>query len=212
MNFLMKAAAALALGCLISCMSGCLTSSSLVNKWHDQAFQAPPLGKMLVIAVRKDAAKRRIWEDAFAGQLVRHGVAATPSYVLFPDLPPDSNEVISIVQANGFDGIMVILRQPAETDTRYIPEHNTIVGHNDYSYFWPTYWTYYTVVQHPGYIDSQTVAIRTIDVATTGPNGHMIWSATSRTPDPGSVTDLQSGIAALVTNELARERIIRRGR
>ena len=212
MNFPGKTVAVLVLGYLLSGMSGCVSSSSLVHEWHDPAYQSPPLGKMLVIAVRKDAAKRRIWEDAFVGQLVRRGVAATASYSLFPDLPPDTNEVIATVQANGFDGIMVILRQPMETDIRYVPEHTTIVSHNDYSYFWPTYWTYYTVVQHPGYIDSQTVGIRTIDVATTGKNSHMVWSATSRTPDPASVTDLQSGIAALVTDELTKEKIIRSGK
>jgi hypothetical protein len=209
MNSLGKAVAVVALGCLISQMFGCASSSSLVNIWHDSSFQAPPLGKMLVIAVRKDAAKRRIWEDAFAGQLVRHGVAATQSYTLFPDAPPDTDQVISTVQANGFDGILVILRRPTETDTHYVPGYTSVVPSNDYSVFWPTYWTYYSIIEHPGYIDSQTVGIRTIDVATTGNGGHMVWSATSRTPDPGSVTDLQSGIAALVTGKLAQVNIIR---
>jgi len=203
MNSFGKAVALMALGCLISQMCGCASSSSLVNIWHDPSFQAPPLGKMLVIAVRKNAAQRRIWEDAFAGDLSKHGVMATPSYSLFPDSPPDTNQVISAVQANDFDGILVVLTLPTETDTRYVS------GYTSFGPYWPRYWKYYSEIWTPGYTDSQSVAIRSIDVTTTGKDGRLIWSATSRTPDPGSVTDLQSGIAALVTGKLAQVNIIR---
>jgi hypothetical protein len=40
----------------------------------------------------------------------------------------------------------------------------------------------------------------------------MIWSATSRTPDPGSVIDAQQGIARLVIADLAKLNIIRSGK
>jgi hypothetical protein len=36
----------------------------------------------------------------------------------------------------------------------------------------------------------------------------LIWGATSRTPDPGSVTDLQTGIAGLAASELSKLGII----
>ena len=207
MNSLLKAVAVAAFGCLISQMCGC-ASSSLVDIWHDPSFQAPPLSKMLVISVRKDATKRRIWEDAFAGELAKHGVAATSSYSLFPDAPPDTNQVISTVQGNGFDGILVILRLPTQTNRQYIQGYTSTVQQEHYSYYWQRYLTTYRDIQHPGYVDSQTVDIRTIDVTTTGSNGRLIWSATSRTPDPGSVTDAQRGIAGLVISELAKRNII----
>ena len=70
------------------------------------------------------------------------------------------------------------------------------------------YWSNYLIVEHPGYVDTQKVAIRAIEVTTTGNNGRLIWRATSRTPDPASVTDVQRGVAGLVISELARQRII----
>jgi hypothetical protein len=60
----------------------------------------------------------------------------------------------------------------------------------------------------PGYVDSQMVDIRAIDVSTSGNNGRLIWSATSRTSDPGSVTDVQTGIADLVVSEPESRSII----
>jgi hypothetical protein len=214
MNSLLKAFAIMVLGGLMSQMCGCATSN-LVDIWHDPSFQAPPLGKMLVIAVRKDATKRRIWEDAFAGELVKHGVAATPSYSLFSDAPPDTNQVVSAVQANGFDGMLVVLRKPTETDTKYVHGYTTYTTNEQdvrsspyYGSYWQRYYTYYREIEHPGYIDSQTVDIRAIDVTTTGNGGRLIWSATSRTPDPRLVTDVQNGIVSLVLSELTQRGII----
>jgi hypothetical protein len=208
MNSFLKAVVATAVGCLMSQMYGC-SSSSLFEKWHDPSFQAPPLSKMLVIAVRKDATKRRIWEDAFAGELVKHGVAATSSYGLFPDAPPDTNQVITTVQANGFDGILVIFKLSTETNPHYVKGYASMEPEGAYTGpYWQRYWNTYDVIEHPGYVDSQKVAFRAIEVTTTGNGGRMIWSAKSRTADPDSVKDIQQGIAGLVISELARRSII----
>jgi hypothetical protein len=203
MIWLKKAVAIAALGCFISLMSGC-ASSNLVDIWHDASYKAHPLEKLLVIAVRKDAAKRRLWEDAFAGELVKRGVVATTSYSLFPDAPPDTNQVIAAAQANGFEGILVILRLPTEKMLKPTSEEQNV----NYTSYWQRYLTYYRDTDHPGYNDSQSVAIRSIDVTMTGPGGKLIWSAKSRTPDPGSVPDAQAGIAGLVVSKLAHQNVI----
>jgi hypothetical protein len=206
-SYLKVAAVVAATGCLVLLMSGC-ASSSLVDKWHDPGYQAPPLGKILVIAVRKNETKRRLWEDAFAGELAKRYVTATTSYSLFPDAPPDTDQVKTTVQANNYDAILVILRLPSEKDLQYI--HGSISSEQDrvYNFYWKRYWVYYREIEHSGYVDSQTVAISAIDVTTTGSNGRLIWGATSRTPDPGSVTDLQTGIAGLAASELSKLGII----
>ena len=56
------------------------------------------LKKMLVISAGKNPVKRRIWEDAFSVELAKHDVEATPSYRLFPDAVPDTDQVIQIVR------------------------------------------------------------------------------------------------------------------
>ncbi len=214
-NSLLKATLVAAFTFFIIQMSGC-ASSSLVDIWHDSSFKAPSLSKILVIAVRKDATHRRIWEDAFSDELGKNGVSATQSYRLFPDSLPDTNQVVATVKENGFDGILVTLRLPKETNKLYIRGYTSIESDVRfspyygpyYSPYWERYRTYFSEVEHPGYIDSQTVDVRAIDVTTTGENGHLIWSATSRTPDPGSVTDVQRGIACLVVSDLAKQSIV----
>lgn len=202
MNLLLKAVTTVALCYMISQMSGCVSTSNLADVWHDPSFQAPTLGKMLVIAVRRDATKRRIWEDAFTNELTKHGVAATSSYNLFPDAIPDTDQVFTSVQTNSYDGVLIILRLPTETNKQYIHGYVTTEQNVRYSYYWQRYRTYYKEIEHPGYIDSQKVDIRTIDISTTGVGGRLIWSATSRTPDPVTVPDPQREIAGLVMAEL----------
>jgi hypothetical protein len=209
MNVPLKTFVAAALGCLIFVMNGCAPSSSLIKVWHDPSYQAPPLTRILVIAVRKDAANRSIWEDAFAGELSRHGATATPSHSLFPDAPPDTNQILATVRTNGFDGVVAILRLPTEMNMHYVKGYSSMEPQGVYyGPYWQRYWNTYELVEHPGYIDTQKVAFRAIDVTTTVNNGKMIWSATSRTADPDSVKELQQGIAGLVVSELAKRRII----
>ncbi|MCU0608554.1 MAG: hypothetical protein MUF22_02145 [Chitinispirillaceae bacterium] len=208
MNAILKVLVLTGAGCMISFIGGC-ASSSLFDKWHDPSFQVAPLDKMLIISVRKDATKRRIWEDAFANELVKHGVAATSSYSLFPDAPPDTSQVDSAVKAIGFDAILIATRRPTQKTTQLIEGYTTTREAVLYSFYWQTYRTYYHEIEHPGYIDTFKVAINTIDVLTTGKDGRLIWSATSRTPDPNSVTDVQQGIVGLVTSDLTQRNIIR---
>ena len=209
MNSFLKAFTAGALYCLMSLMYGCAPSSSLIKVWHDPSFQSTPLTKILVIAIRKDSTYRSLWEDAFTGELVKHGMAATSSHNVFPDAPPDTNQVIATVQANGFDGVLAILKLPTETNTHYVKGYTSMEPEGAYyGPYWQRYWNTYLVIKHPGYIDTQKVAFRAIDVTATANNGKMIWSATSRTADPDSVKDLQQGIAGLVISELSRRSII----
>jgi hypothetical protein len=196
-----KAVAIALWGSLAILTAGC-ASSSLVKIWHDSSYQTPPMKSMLIIAVRKDGARRHLWEDAFARSLAGHGVNAVPSYRLFPDSPPDTSQIISSVKPNSFDGIMVILRLPTDTLTRYIPAYSYIDS------YWPRYTAYYGEGEHEAYVDTQMVDIRAIDVITTGKGGHLIWSAQSTTTYPGHVSDVHRGIVRKVTAELARRGII----
>lgn len=193
--------------CSFTLMVGC-SSSKLVDIWSDSSFEPPSLNKMLVISVGKNPAQRRIWEDAFSVELARHDVAATPSYRLFPDAVPDSNQVIQIVRSNGFDGILINRWLPSETKTQYLQGYVTKEADTRYDRRTDRFVTYYRDIEHAGYVDSQKVDIRAIDVWTTKNEGQMIWSATSKTPEPNSVQAVRPEIVKLVVSELTRQGII----
>jgi hypothetical protein len=163
---------------------------------------------MLVISVGKSSVKRRIWEDDFSLELAKHGVTATPSYRLFPDAVPDTNQVIQIVRSDGFDGILITRWLPSETKTQYLQGYVTREEDMKYDHRTERFVSYYRDLEHAGYVDSQKVDIRAIDVWTTKNEGHMIWSATSKTPEPNSGQDVRPDIVKLVMSELAQRGII----
>jgi hypothetical protein len=197
-----------ALGCLMILIENC-SSSVLVDVWNDPSFHEPPLKKVFVIAIRKDPVQRRIWEDAFVAELSKHSVIATSSYHLFPDLLPDTNQIIQTVQEKGFDGILVTRLLRTETKTHYNQSYVTKEQISRYNVFRKNYDTYYHDVEHPAYVDSQIVDRRAIDVWVIRNDERMIWSATSNSPERYSVEDVQNDIADLVIPELMRNAIIK---
>ncbi len=194
--------------CFLAMMAGCV-SSKLVDIWSDSSFQPPSLNKMLVISVSKNSVQRRIWEDAFSVELAKHhNNAATASYRLFPDAVPDTNNMIQIMQSNGFDGILICRMLPPETNTQNMEGYVTTEQNMRYDRRRERFVTYYRNIEHAAYVDSQKVDIRRIDVWATRNEGQMIWSATSLTPEPNSVQDVRPEIIRLVTSELAQQGII----
>ncbi len=188
-------------------LAGC-ASSELVDIWSDSSAPLPSLKKVLVISVGKNPAKRRIWEDAFSAELAKHSVDATPSYRSFPDEAPDTDQVIQIVRTNGFDGVLITRWLPHEMNTHYVQGVVTRDYNVRYDRTNDGFITYYRLVQHAGTVDSQQVNIRAIDVWATADGGRLIWSATSRTEEPNSMSEARPEIVKLVTSELTDRGII----
>ncbi|MDR3626176.1 MAG: hypothetical protein P4L45_05060 [Ignavibacteriaceae bacterium] len=197
--------------CLMILIESCSTSI-LVDVWNDPSYNEPPLKKILIIAVSKDPVHRRIWEDAFVNGFSANGVKAIPSYSLYPDASPDTNQVFQAVQENGFDGILVTSHLLAGTKTRYVQGYVTSELRSRYNRFKNVYYNYYQDVDHPAYVDSLLVRRRAIDLWTTKNDEQMIWGATSNTPELNTVQDIQSDIVNLVIAELEGDAIIKHGK
>ena len=196
-----------ALCCFFILFVGC-SSSELVNLWSDSSYQAPPLTKMLVLSASKNSVQRRIWEDAFSLELAKHGVVATPSYRLFPDAVPDTDQIIKTVKSENFDGVLVTRRLPSEMTAQYLPGYVSRETNMNYDPYRSRFITYYRDVEHAPVIDSEKVIIRIIDVWATKDDGRMIWSGTCKSPEPYSSQDVRPEIIDLVMAELTGQRII----
>jgi hypothetical protein len=194
--------------CLMMVLESCSTSV-LVDEWNDPSFHESPLKKILIIAIRKNPVQRRIWEDAFVGELSKKGVMSTSSYKLFPDALPDTDQVIETVQKNGFDGILVTRILQKETETHYVESYVTSESKLRYNPFRNSYSTYYRDIEHPGYIDSSTVDRRGIEVWVIRDKERIIWGATSNTPEGNSLETVKNNIVDLVIPELLRYDIIK---
>ena len=195
--------------CCLTILFVSCSSSVLVDVWNDPSYHDPPLKKILVIAVRKDAVMRRIWEDAFVGEFSHNGLKATASYNLFPNALPDTNQVAESVQERGFDGILVSRLLSKETETHYVESQVSTEMKTRYNPFRNLYYTYYEDVQHPGYVDSQIVNRSALEFWVLKDTERIIWAATSNTPETNSAEAVQKDVADLVIHALMHNAFIK---
>ena len=191
--------AGLALGC---------GSAQLVNLWKDPEYPKAPLRKLLVVAVRKEPAKRRLYEDALVKSFQQQGIAATPSYRQFRDVLPDTNQVRDAVRAHGFDGVVVAAKLPTETNTRYVSGYVTTIPVTRRSPWTGYYYTQWAQVQHPGYVEQERVVRYQVDVWSTDQGGTMVWTGTTESFDPSSTEEVTQHVGSLVVPELVKQGIV----
>jgi hypothetical protein len=192
-------------------VAGGCGSTQLVNLWKDPFYQAGPLKKLLVVAMRKDELRRRMWEDAFVSALGedRSGTVAIPSYQLFPDRVPDTLAVQQKTKEEGFDGVLVVARVHRDTVKTDVQGYVTVEPFPEYNYRWNTYVTYYENVYHPPYTESQAVFSVRTDLLLPQEGAKLVWSGTSKGIDPSSPDQFRKSVADLVMDRLSKAHLVR---
>jgi hypothetical protein len=193
----------MAVGVMI--LGGC-GSTQLVDLWSDPSYKAVPLNKLLVVAMRKDQLRRRMWEDAFVTALGKQqaGTAVDASYHLFPNEVPDTTALEKISKEQGFDGVLIVAKVERGTVTREVPAYLSTEPVTKYRRRWNTYVTRYETIYHPGYTDTASVFSVRTDLLLAQEAGRLVWSATSREVDPASPDQFRKGVADKVAEQLKK--------
>jgi hypothetical protein len=179
-------------------------STRLINSWQEPRYQGPPLTKVLVIGVTKQAVVRRTFEDAFARELAQHGATAIPSYTLIPeDGEVPKERIAQAVQQSGADGLLITrlvrVDRRARIDPGYIGP--PFMGFYDYYPFaWgsfyepPMVYTYDVVTWDTSVFDAKS--------------NQMIWAGATETTAPKNLAKEAREAAALVLKSLAKARLL----
>ncbi len=184
-------------------LSGC-AAAQMGNMWRDESFQATPMTNVLVVSLRADAVKRRLWEDAFAAGLAARGAKATPSYRLWANALPDTQQVIEAVRANGYDGVFVNMRPPDGQTQNVIPGYVKRESVTKQNPFTGAYYTVWRDVQVPERTEAIAVANFQTDVWTTKDGGRLVWSGSSMTTDAVTASTIQTQVENLLLPEVAK--------
>lgn len=187
--------------------AGCAGQGEMTNLWKDPSFTSGPVDNVLVVALRKDPVRRRLWEDAFRRELEARGVAATASYQLYPGAPPDTQEVIAAVRKNGYDAIVVSTRLPDETTSTYVPGavRRESVTLQDYFGHFNAYWK---DVQDPGHTEFDEIRRVQTDVWSTAGRGRLVWSGTLRTLDSVGGPTVETAVAEEIVPLMEKQRVM----
>lgn len=109
------------LGVVAFALSACNINSEITNSYVDPEFKKLDLHGVLVVAVAKEAAARKEFEDVFTRALQRRGVEAVASHTLLPNHKPEAEEVMAAAGKAGLDTILVTRYVGEKTDEVYHP-------------------------------------------------------------------------------------------
>jgi hypothetical protein len=196
------------IACLVLLVTaGCASQFEMTEVWRDPSFNSGPVRNLLVVGVRKDPVRRRLWEDAFTQECNDRGVTATPSYQLFPDAPPDTQDVIEAVRKSGYDAVLSSVRLPNETHSTYFPGNFRRQPVTVEDYF-GRFHTYLQDVQDPGHTETDEVRLIETDIWTTSNGGHLIWSGTLRTLESVNSNSVDAAVSKDIMPELEKQGLV----
>jgi len=199
--------AALILGAALT-VAGC-SSSQFVNTWREPAFSGGPLDSVLVIAPRRIDIRRRVWEDAFVAELGKRGVAATPSYQLFPEHAPDPQGLPTAVLEHRFNGILLAAVTGRRTEKTVVPPIVTQEYEGEqWNPFLSVYEPVYQEESTPGYVERTRVVSYETTLWDLRGSSRMIWWGASESMNPERGADFASDFASYVVKRLTGAKLV----
>lgn len=184
-------------------VSGCSTNTSIVNSWRDPKVTVAQehFKKVLVVALVKDEASRRVTENRIAAS---NGIFKT-SYQYLNETTKQltQEQKLKILQDENFDGVITLRLVSTEKETNYVPGTYTGMYYGGfdgmytgmYGYgFGNWYGMYAPNFYDPGYYQETTAYMVETNVFSLKEN-KLIWTGTTKSD---YVTDLGQTVDAIM--------------
>jgi len=186
-------------------------STKLAFTWKNPNYTGGSFKNILVLAMNGKASSRADFEDQMVAGITRPGIQAVPSYSLLPRpeaTPIDMDDLRSVVRGQNFDAVLVSRLVKYDKTMSYVPGQ----AYPLYPYY-GTFYGYYgalsPIVYSPGYLQTDTqVQIESNFYSAAKQDGELVWTGTSDSMNPKSVTKLINAVVKLVVQELEKERVI----
>jgi hypothetical protein len=194
------------LSALFACgLFACMAPTQIVNSWRDPnvTIQNPRIHKIVVAALLTDQGVRRQIEDYM---VTLYPGAATQSYLVIgmDSLLGNEEGYNQKLKNEGYDGIVIMKQVNMNVSQRYVPGQFP-----SYYHTWGGYWgngwgaTYFNPGT-PGHIRTDRTWIVQVNVYSLLQND-LIWSANTRTTDPGGRVPLFMDVCNSVRAQMKSE-------
>ncbi|MDB4955754.1 MAG: hypothetical protein JWO36_3323 [Myxococcales bacterium] len=174
------------------------------NTHIEQAWTAPnarfvQFHRVATLFAAPDGALRRGVEDKMAQELMKRGVQAIPAYTILSDLDVRNfQQSRDKLLAAGVDGVITMRSIDKRQKLEVVPP--TFDGYWGWGGAWPG-------VYDPGYAYTETIVRMQTNVYSVADN-QLVWSAVSKTVDPGNTRKLIDNVTKVVASELQRHRLV----
>ncbi|MCB0358486.1 MAG: hypothetical protein KDD44_02590 [Bdellovibrionales bacterium] len=184
-------------------LSACSTTT-LTNQWEDPRYHGGGFQKVAVVALSKEGTQRRIFEDAMVGVLEQRGVEAVPSYEFIGDRKHLSiDRLANLLRHQQSDAILATRLVDVEEEIEYYSPPTY-----PYRYFYDDFNAYYTQGWPP---EANIASYTTVQLETnlySAKSGKLIWSARSKTIEPGPTEEMVESVGEAVVGELLHDELL----
>lgn len=193
-------------------VSSCATTE-FQSTWKSPTAQPLQLRgrKVVAVFINPDSMLRRRAEDAMAREISARGAEGVPAYTFLSDRAIRDPEMARAkAQELGFAAAAVMRIVGSKTVYTHVHMPGPVWVGPPYQRFWGGYWGWgWGAVWQPGYLAvDRVVKVETLIYSLD--NDELVWAGVSRTFDPGRIESFISELAVAVSEQLARERLIRR--
>jgi len=189
---------------------GCAPSTYFVSTWTDPSITGPinlTDKKVAAFLITDRESTRRPVEDIFAGEITASGAQGVPGYTLIPSGQAlDREWVEEQLRAEDIEAAVVVRVIGLDTETYYVPGATTTYP-SHYSSFYGYWEPGWTVVQEPGYMETDLiVSIETLVYSVT--EDKLLWSGVSETINPSQAQSLAIELAAVAAGEMKKSGLL----
>ncbi len=210
-------AAARAIAAGLALLLGACAGTSLISSWQSPDYRGGPAKRLAVFVMVQDEGLRRFAENHMV-QKIPPGTVATAGHVLFDNPGGDKDKMRARLIESGYDSVLVARLVNIEKSQTYVPPHTHFIQTGPYVVASPYYGSFvgyygqgYAMVQTtPGYtVENTTVVVETVLYKL--PDDKPVWTATTRSLDPRSRSEMVRAIANIVDAELEKRGLVGAG-
>lgn len=195
----------LSVSLFILILFSCNPSSQFTNLYVDDAYKNMQFKKVLVVGMAKEEWKRKVYENEFRSQLIKHNVEVLTAWQELPKGETISKETFDkYFSDKNIDAVFVIIAQGTKTT-----ETMTSAGaSNVYVGFYGFYFSSAQYSYGPVTTSTESIVYMKTNVYETT-QGTLIWSIDSQSYEPQNTGEVIKTVSYNVVSELAKQGFVK---
>ncbi|MDH3268059.1 MAG: hypothetical protein OEM46_04315 [Ignavibacteria bacterium] len=176
----------------------CSPSTQLANLYVDEAYKGLQIKKVLVVGMAKEEWKRKVYENEFRQQLMKHNVEVLTAWQELPKGEQISKETFDkYFSDKNIDAVFVVISAGSKTETTMSRGGSSNVYVGFYGFYASTASFYYS----PRTTSEEKIVYMKTNIYETS-EGILIWSAKSQSYEPQNTGDVIKTVSYNVVSEL----------
>jgi len=187
---------------LLLLLASC-ASTSVTGTWKDANYNKP-IKKILIIALAKEASRRRIFEDTLSHDIINAGKDAVVSVKFFTNTKKISKKTLRpIVKKHNFDKVLIARVVSVDKEKQYVASGYPSTYNSMYGYYGSVRAGYGS----GGYYVENTIVSLEFNLYETK-NAKLIWALTTETFQINNINKEIKNLSEMIVKELKKSKLL----